>query len=112
VAFDQYAMMRAPEFADQLHLTFPLAVADYDQVQTYLQVQVRYVPQIVFIDRKGVIRAQYAGESDFFRDQEPNIRKEIETLLSEPSAQKSRATAKKAKTTPKPASVTAAGGLK
>jgi peroxiredoxin len=112
VAFDQYAMMRVPEFKSQLGITFPIAVANYDEVQNYLQMPIRYVPDIAFIDRKGVIRAQYAGESNFFENQEPNMRREIETLLNESTAQKTRAPAKKAKPPAKSASVSAARGLK
>ena len=34
-----------------------------------------YVPQMVFIDRKGVIRAQYGGTDPFLGDQqEANMR--------------------------------------
>jgi hypothetical protein len=44
------------------------------------------VPQLVFIDRKGVIRAQYAGNDPFFKDEERNVRAQIEGLLKEGAA--------------------------
>jgi len=44
------------------------------------------VPQLVFIDRTGVIRAQYSGVDPFFSNEEANMRAEVEKLLSEPVA--------------------------
>jgi len=41
-----------------------------------------YVPMMVFIDKKGIIQAQYIGDNDFFRDQEKNIRAELDKMLS------------------------------
>ncbi len=54
------------------------------------------MPQVVFIDRKGTIRAQHAGDdSAFFSEaaQEKNIRDAIDALLKEgtPTAHKKRA---------------------
>ncbi len=46
------------------------------------------VPFMVFIDRKGVIRAQYTGaDSDFFDESkmDQHIRAVLEKLLSEPA---------------------------
>ena len=60
-----------------------------------------YVPMMVFIDRKGMIQAQYIGDNDFFRDQDrnggQNIRAELDKLLAGPSAAKAapKATSKK-----------------
>jgi hypothetical protein len=45
------------------------------------------MPQMVFIDRQGTIRAQYSGDDKFFaEDQEKHIREQIETLLKEKKA--------------------------
>jgi hypothetical protein len=54
------------------------------------------MPQLVFIDRKGTIRAQHAGDEEaYFSEatQEKNIRDTIEPLLKEgtPAAHKKRA---------------------
>ena len=43
-----------------------------------------YVPDLLFIDRNRVIRAQHDGGDEFFKDQEKNIREMLETLLKEP----------------------------
>lgn len=43
-----------------------------------------YVPQMVFIDKKGVIRAQYGGTDPFLgTNQEANIRGMIDKLVAE-----------------------------
>jgi hypothetical protein len=59
--------------------------------------QRNYVPDVVFIDRGGTIRAQYAGTDAFFRNERQNIRAMLDKLLSE-SAPKSPPAKK---TTPK-----------
>jgi hypothetical protein len=47
-----------------------------------------YVPELFFIDRNRVVRAQVSGVDDFFKDQDRNIRTEVELLLKEPVASK------------------------
>jgi hypothetical protein len=54
-----------------------------------------YVPHLVFIDRKGVIRAQYPGSDKFYENEEANIRKEIEALLKESAAAPAKPAAQK-----------------
>jgi hypothetical protein len=60
-------------------------------------IQILRVPQIVFIDRKGVIRQQRGGGSDpdFFNNEENIIRTEVEKLLTEPGAPKTVSAAHK-----------------
>jgi hypothetical protein len=65
--------------------------ADRDAVLEYEQASLakpNYVPVLIFIDRSRVIRAQpeHTGGDDFYKDQEKNIRAEIESLLKEPVA--------------------------
>jgi FixJ family two-component response regulator len=45
------------------------------------------MPMLVFIDRKGMIRAEYEGADDFVSspNQEQNIRAEIQKLLARPA---------------------------
>jgi hypothetical protein len=49
-----------------------------------------YVPILVFIDRKGMIRYQYTGDDPFFQNQEKNVRETIEQLLKEPVPMKKK----------------------
>jgi hypothetical protein len=66
------------------------AVQDYLQHPVILRL---LMPQVVFIDRQGTIRAQYAGDDKFFaEDQDKHIREQIEVLLKDaPAAHKKRA---------------------
>jgi peroxiredoxin len=101
VAFNDFAHMLVPDYVSQLSLTFPVGTGGRDEVLTFLQQPVMerfYVPQLVFLDRKGVIRAQYPGGDKFFENEEVNMRAQIESLLKESgtSAKKSGGGAKAA----------------
>ncbi len=52
---------------------------------------------MVIIDRKGMIRAQYSGEDDFFRNLDTNLRAQLETLLKEPAGAATRPKARPAR---------------
>jgi len=78
-----------PDFIRNFGVNFPMGFAPRESVQDYMQLPPGtpgYVPQLVFIDRKRVIRAQYIGNEDFFKDQDKNIRALAEMLLKEPVA--------------------------
>lgn len=99
VAFNENAAMLVGDFVRQLGLTFPVGVGQREAVVAYLQhsmMKPLYVPQMIFVDRKGVIRAQHGGEDEFLKNLEPNIRKELEPLLKEPAAAGARGAKKKA----------------
>ena len=64
-----------------------MGFASRESVQEYLQHapgKPSYVPEVMFVDRKRAVRAQYTGSDDFFKDQDKNIRAMVETLLKEP----------------------------
>jgi len=92
-AFNPNAPQLVPDFIRSYGVNFPMGFSEREQVQEYIQhppSKPSYVPELMFIDRHRVIRAQYSGADDFFKDQDKNIRALAETLLKEP------ATAKKA----------------
>jgi peroxiredoxin len=100
-ATNDMATLLVPEFVKNLALTFPVGVAQSEASYQYLQhpMMLRmYMPQLVFIDRKGVIRAQYSGEDKFFaeQEQENNIRMEVLRLLKEGHTTKTKSSARKA----------------
>lgn len=77
------------EFRKQFGVKFPVGWGQRDVVHAYLQhpvMQTMYMPQLVFIDKKGTIRAYYPGGNNFFDDmrQVQNMRNQIEALLKEP----------------------------
>ena len=69
---------------------FPMGIANREQAYAFLQADLNagpvYFPQLVLIDRKGVIRGQYAGVDPFFEKEEENLRKMLDMLLKEPAA--------------------------
>jgi peroxiredoxin len=84
-------------FNRQYATAFPVGSGTRESAYSYLQQPIMsqnfYVPQMVFIDRKGVIRAQYGGTDSFLGDQqETNMRAMIERLLAEPGGAKAAPT--------------------
>lgn len=75
-------------FTRQYATAFPVAASNRDSAFVYLQQSIMstnfYVPQMVFVDRKGVIRGQYSGTDPFLGEQqEANIRNMIDKLVAE-----------------------------
>ena len=91
VAFNDNASLLVPDFVKMLGLSYPVGVASRDTVIEYLQhsyAEPLYVPQMVFVDRTGMIRAQHGGVNDDFLkgDVEKHLRDQIEPLLNEPAS--------------------------
>jgi thiol-disulfide isomerase/thioredoxin len=85
-AFNDEAPQTMAEFLQQFQPPFPVGWTNRAVVLSYLQVSILdvrplYVPHMVFLDRRGIIRADYPGESDFFKDPGASIRAELEKLL-------------------------------
>jgi hypothetical protein len=75
-AFNPDAAQLVPGFIAQFKPTFPVGSADRDSVLEYEQASLakpNYVPELIFIDRGRVIRAQHNGGDDFFKEQEKNV---------------------------------------
>lgn len=86
IAFNPMSNMLVTDYVKDLGLKFPVGFSERDPVMEFLQhpaMERMLVPQLVFIDRKGVIRAQYSGDNPFFQDEEKNMRAQIESLLKE-----------------------------
>jgi peroxiredoxin len=97
------AVMLVPDFIQKLGLTFPVGVAPFDAACEYLQhpVSQRFTfPRVVFIDRKGIIRAIHPENDNdmFFKEdvQENNMRQVILSLLRQGRATKAKTSAGKA----------------
>jgi peroxiredoxin len=92
-AIEDMAAMALPDFIKRFQPPFPVGFNERNGVLEYLQHPAMFrlmMPQLVFIDRTGTIRAQYSGDDKFFGDdQEKNLREQVETLVKEgQSAQK------------------------
>jgi thiol-disulfide isomerase/thioredoxin len=87
-AFNPDAAQLVPGFIAQFRPIFPVGSADRDSVLEYEQaslVKTNFVPELIFIDRNRVIRAQHSGGDEiFFKEQEKNIREMLDMLLKEP----------------------------
>ena len=87
VAWNDMANMLVPDFVKANGVTFPVGFAPRDEVLSYLGIspmERSVVPQIVWIDKKGVVRSQTPAQGDTKLLQESYWREEIETLLKEP----------------------------
>ena len=73
-----------PEFLQKFQPAFPVGYCDRDAVMVYVQYSVLkpfYVPHLVFLDRRGVVRGDFAGESEFMTQPDVNVRTELDQLL-------------------------------
>lgn len=86
VAINEMAHMLVPDYIRNNSLTYPVGYAQREKAHEFLQhpaMLIMYVPQLVFIDKKGIIRAQYPGGDKFYENEEANMRAQIESLLKE-----------------------------
>lgn len=98
-AFNENVQNLLPEFIQRFQPPFPVGWNNNLAVMSYLQHSIIdqrpfYVPHMVFLDRQGVIRGDYPGEDQFFRNPDANIRVELDRLLK-PAAAKKAPPAKK-----------------
>ena len=88
-----------------VHVTgsnFPVgSTLSQEAVYAYLQHSIMssqfYVPQLVIIDRNGVIREQHGGTDPYIQNEEQNLRKSLEPILNESAAKKPAAAARSRK---------------
>jgi thiol-disulfide isomerase/thioredoxin len=84
-----------PSFVSQFKVPWPVGTAGVLSAVDYIQWpkdKRPLVPFVVFIDRKGMIRAQYTGvdEAYFDAQQEQHMRDDVEKLMNEGGPAKSK----------------------
>jgi hypothetical protein len=88
-ATEDMARMNVPEFVRLFNPPFPVGYNDIRPVLDFMQhpqMLSPRMPLLVFIDRQGMIRAQYEGHDQFFaQDMEKNIRQKVVELLNLPT---------------------------
>lgn len=85
-AMEEKAGAAVPDFLKRFHPPFPVGYNDRAPVLEFLEhpMAARLImPQLVFIDGHGVIRAQYGGDDPFFFDdqRDNNVRSKVQELL-------------------------------
>jgi peroxiredoxin len=84
VAFNDNANLLTSSFVENGHLSFPVGSTNRDEVKKYLQYDDKtpwFVPQVLLIDRKGVIQEQSVAKGSEELQTEDSLRKKIEALL-------------------------------
>jgi thiol-disulfide isomerase/thioredoxin len=98
IAWNDNAESLAPQFAKAYRLAYPVGYSDRPSVLGYLGIammdQRTVVPQMVWIDRKGIIRAQTPSIGDENMMTEAYYRQMITTLLAEPPPHRSTTSSK------------------
>jgi len=87
VAWNDMANMLVPDFIKATGANFPVGFSPREEVLDYLGVspyERSVVPQIVWLDKKGVVRSQTPPTGDPKLLQDSFWKEEIETLLKEP----------------------------
>jgi peroxiredoxin len=87
VAFNDMASMLVPDFVRDYKVNYPVGFSPREPIVSFLEVSPNaalHVPQLAFIDKKGMIRHQSLPQGDSVTHTEANIRKMIEQLLAEP----------------------------
>jgi thiol-disulfide isomerase/thioredoxin len=87
VAFNEMSDALVNDFVKNYQVNYPIGYASRDSVLTYLGISTveRFVvPQLVWIDRKGVIRSATPPTGDEKMLGEPYWREMLDTLLKEP----------------------------
>ena len=92
-AFNGDALAALPEFLDRFQAPFPIGYNTQIAVMAYLRyspVDPRplYAPHMLFLDRAGVIRAEYPGGDAFFVNASAGIRAQLDKMLQAPSTPK------------------------
>jgi peroxiredoxin len=103
-AVNDNARALVPEFIYKLGLKFPVGVTPHEMAYEFLGFNLNDLtagpilfPQLVFIDRGGIVRGQYGYGVEFFQNEEINMRNEIEVLLKDTGGAKNVVTKKPSK---------------
>jgi hypothetical protein len=99
-AFNPDVVMTLPPFMHDVHPDFPMGYTTEAEVMKYLGRNEKrdgpiYVPYMLFIDEKGVIRYDESGRnakntdtSGFFEESDKNVRAILDKMLAIPAAPK------------------------
>jgi peroxiredoxin len=88
LAVNPMANTLVPDFIQKQGITFPIGWCAEPEYREYLEMSVMTAPrfpQLVIVDKKGMVRGQFAGSDPFLAgaDEEKNVRALVTTLLAE-----------------------------
>jgi peroxiredoxin len=92
-AIEDVARVNLPAFIKQFNPPFPVGFDNQTVAINFLEhppMLIPHMPILAFIDRQGVIRAQYEGDDKFFSEDraEKNLSDKIEELLKQGAQRK------------------------
>jgi thiol-disulfide isomerase/thioredoxin len=87
-AIEAMSSLHVDDFKKQFHPQFPIGYNDQKYVAKFLGLPENdplFVPELVFVDKSGMIRAQFTGDDPRMEKavQEKNLRETIEKVLKE-----------------------------
>lgn len=97
IAIDDNPGPKLPEYTSKFATGFPVGALPHRIATSFLQASIMQplmMPQIVIIDRMGMIREQYGGNDPWHNGAEKNLRASIARYLAEPGGAR-KAPAKK-----------------
>ena len=99
-ATEDMAAAALPGFLRQFDPPFPVGINTTNEFVTYMQHPTMlqlYMPGLVFIDKAGLIQAQYEGRDAFLEETgvEKNIRAKVEEMLKAPAEPAKKTAVKK-----------------
>lgn len=100
IAINEGANFALADFVRKFSLTYPVGWQRDETAMAFLQhprMETMMMPQLVFIDRDGMIRSQFGGRDKFFDKMELSMRDQIKSLLALPGGAKKTAIAAKKK---------------
>lgn len=100
VGFNDMAKMLVPDFVRDYRVNYPVGYSDRGPIHNFLGIpdgEMMHVPQMVFIDRKGVIRHQSLPRNDDKTGTQAFMKATIEKLLAEPAGAPPKTMSKRAK---------------
>ena len=98
VAIDEGAGLRLPEYVLKYATTFPVGVLPHTVATGFLQASVMeplMMPQLVVIDRQGIIREQHGGNDPWHQNADKNLRASLPKYFAETAGTAKKPPAKK-----------------
>jgi len=98
IAIDESAGFKLPDYVRNYARTFPVGALPHRLATGFLQASVMeplMMPQMVIIDRLGMIREQYGGSDPWHQNAEKNLRAAITKYLAQAGAAPKKQPSKK-----------------